>query len=392
MESIHPNDIITLDMNQISYVTLKNGDMILIDESVPERPNKNKKVISSDKNESIISKNNKLEISPLSILSFKGRRNEKHNKSDFNLCNKIVNNINFSFKGLELYKNGNFSENDKENKIINYKENTKNYNSSNFIKGNRQNNYDQSLNLNKNIFKESEIPQNKNLQSINNNNENNINFSKIENTNISIPMINFSNSLDNKNNFDNNQTNRRKSRASRASRLFGSGGGLAGIKGRISINAVCSLNIRAEEKYNINLIRQFNSLVDKLNEERDKKAITEINESNRDNKSFRYYELYKDKSNIMIKKNIETLNHDYRLDIKDNYNKSFYNNTLNNFNSNNKKSFKGFCNDNSVNGFNRHNIGTSPTNISSNGIKMFKNKINKYSSKLVLPSNKIIHF
>lgn len=126
MESIHPNDIITLDMNQISYVTLKNGDMILIDESVPERPNKNKKVISSDKNESIISKNNKLEISPLSILSFKGRRNEKHNKSDFNLCNKIVNNINFSFKGLELYKNGNFSENDKENKIINYKENTKN--------------------------------------------------------------------------------------------------------------------------------------------------------------------------------------------------------------------------------------------------------------------------
>jgi hypothetical protein len=389
MESIHPNDIITLDMNQISYVTLKNGDMILIDESVPEKTNKNKKIISSDKNESIISKKHKLEISPLSILSFKGKRNEKNNKSDFNLYNKIVNNINFSFKGIESNKIGKFSENDKENKTINSTENTKNYNSSNFIKGNRQNNYDQYLNLNKNIFKENEFPQNKNLQSNNNNNENNINFSKIENTNASIPMINFSNTLDNKNNFDNNQTNRRKSRTSRASRLFGTGGGLAGIKGRISINAVCSLNIRGEDKYNINLIRQFNSLVDKLNDERDKKALTE---SNRDNKSLKYYELYKDKSNNMIKKNIETLNHDYRLDIKDNYNKSFFNNTLNNFNSNNKKTFKGFSNDNSVNGFKRHNLLTSPTNISSNGIKMFKNKINKYSSKLVLPSNKIIHF
>ena len=40
MESIHPNDIITMDLNSISYLTLKNGDMILIDESVPEKENK----------------------------------------------------------------------------------------------------------------------------------------------------------------------------------------------------------------------------------------------------------------------------------------------------------------------------------------------------------------
>ena len=331
MESIHPNDIITLDMNQISYVTLKNGDMILIDESVPEKPKKNQKVINSDKNESIIPKKYKLEISPLSTLLFKGKRNESNNKSDFKLCSKIVKNVNFSFKGIKSNKMGNFSENDKENKTINYIQNTKSDNSSNFIKGNMQHNYDQSLKLNKNTFKEIEQQQNKSLQNNTNNNENNINFSKIENTNVSIPMINFSTTLDNKNNFDINQTNRRKSRVSRASRLFGTGGGLSGIKGKISINAVCTLNIRGEEKYNINLIKQFNSLVDKLNEERDKKAITEINESSRDNKSLRYYELYKDKSNNIIKKNMENLNHDYRLDIKDNYNKSFYNNTLNNF-------------------------------------------------------------
>jgi len=386
MESIHPNDIITLDMTQISYVTLKNGDMILIDESVPQKSNKNENLIKSDKNGATTHKKLKLEISPISILSFKGKTTEKKNKNDFNLCNKISKNINFTFKENRPNKIEKFSKNDKENKIMNFTEN---------IKNNYSSNYDQSLNLNKNNLKESKLQQNKNLP--NNNNENNINFSKIENTNISIPMINFSNTLDNKNNLDNNQTNRRKSRASRASRLFGTGGGLAGTKSKISINAVCSLNIRAEDRYNINLIRQFNSLVDKLNEERDKKSITEINEINKDNKSLRYYELYKDKTNNLIKKNMETLNHDFRLDIKDNYNKSFYNNTLNNFNfnSNNKKIFKGLSidnSDNNINGINRYNIGTSPTNINSNGIKIFKNKMNNYSSKLVLPSNKIVHF
>ena len=42
MESIHPNDIITMDLNTISYLTLKNGNMVLIDDSVPEKGNKDK--------------------------------------------------------------------------------------------------------------------------------------------------------------------------------------------------------------------------------------------------------------------------------------------------------------------------------------------------------------
>ena len=37
MESIHPNDIITMDLSTISYLTLKNGNMVLIDDSVPEK-------------------------------------------------------------------------------------------------------------------------------------------------------------------------------------------------------------------------------------------------------------------------------------------------------------------------------------------------------------------
>ena len=40
METIHPNDIISMDLNTISYLTLKNGNMVLIDDSVPEKVNK----------------------------------------------------------------------------------------------------------------------------------------------------------------------------------------------------------------------------------------------------------------------------------------------------------------------------------------------------------------
>ena len=52
MESIHPNDIMTLDMKKVSYVTLKDGSMIVIDDSVPEKGNKDKKDFPIASNES----------------------------------------------------------------------------------------------------------------------------------------------------------------------------------------------------------------------------------------------------------------------------------------------------------------------------------------------------
>ena len=42
MESINPRDFSELDLSTIEYLTLKNGNMILLDETVPEKK-KNKK-------------------------------------------------------------------------------------------------------------------------------------------------------------------------------------------------------------------------------------------------------------------------------------------------------------------------------------------------------------
>ena len=41
-DTINPNDIEELDTGTISYITLKNGNMIMIDESVPQKLNKGK--------------------------------------------------------------------------------------------------------------------------------------------------------------------------------------------------------------------------------------------------------------------------------------------------------------------------------------------------------------
>ena len=37
MESINPSDIANLDFDSISFITLKTGDMIMIDNSVPKK-------------------------------------------------------------------------------------------------------------------------------------------------------------------------------------------------------------------------------------------------------------------------------------------------------------------------------------------------------------------
>ena len=37
MDAINPNDISKLDRDAISFITLKNGKMIMVDESAPEK-------------------------------------------------------------------------------------------------------------------------------------------------------------------------------------------------------------------------------------------------------------------------------------------------------------------------------------------------------------------
>ena len=115
MEAINPNDISKLDADTISYITLKNGNMIMIDESAPEKfesNNQNKNINSIQKNK----KPKKLTVSKRLTYSYEGENipnnliNEKNNyryndinqekiiKNDFNLVSKIDKNTFFVLK------------------------------------------------------------------------------------------------------------------------------------------------------------------------------------------------------------------------------------------------------------------------------------------------------
>ena len=397
MESIHPNDIMTLDLDSISYVTLKNGNMILIDDSVPQKSNteKNNNQIKSsiNQNESNIPKKDiKLEISSPLNISFEGNIDPNKYKSNFNICSEIINNTNFSFNAVKNNKinfkndenDNNFDNKDKEDKRM--KEIINNDNNNNNNKDN-ENYYS-----NRPSLKETELKPMINLK--NNINENDINISKTGkseynqsnlNTNLSIPNVNIQNNPINKSSTNINEGNRR-----RRSSLFGG----TGRKNRISINAVCSLNIKAEEKYNINLIHQFNGIVDKLNAERDKKPIYDSSENEKENRNIKYYEFYKNKNQVKFMRNIDTLTQNYGMSTNTNFNYNKINettnfNTYNNYIKKKSLDFNGINKKNELkNSLLRDSYGKSPISTSFNKIKNYRNKIYKYTTELVLPSNK----
>ena len=419
MESIHPNDIITMDLSSISYLTLKNGNMILIDDSVPEKGNKEnmKSAKQSDfakNNSKIIQKKIKLERTSPSSLYFKGikiKNNNKENdkkKYDLKVDNKIIKNENFFIKGISLYSNNN---NIYKNNNIFDKENITNNNHFDMDKTSKftynNSNKNDLYNNNNNLKKENEIPQSKsvhfNLNNINNNNINNEyenNQNKLVsniNTNMSIPIINnfhntINNNIDTKTNLNsNNSNNNQESKRRNKSKIFGFFG--KDKKVRISINAVCSLNIKAEDKYKINLINQFNNLVDRLNEEREKTTVTKFLENEKADKYSKFYPLYKNKThNDVIKKNFEVMNQNFNLnkDFNSDLNtNTIRNKTLNNFYKKENFGFNGFSNSNKNLMYNKNSrrIG----NQSSNEIEKLKNKIQRLSTGIVRPSNKIMN-
>jgi hypothetical protein len=248
-------------------------------------------------------------------------------------------------------------------------------------------------------YNNTHVNQNNNFNNINSDNNNtDYNQSKI-NTNMSIPIssiMNNNNNTDNKmnlnsNNSNMNQTSKRKNK----SKIFGFFG--KDKKVRISINAVCSLNIKAEDKYKINLINQFNNLVDRLNDEREKGTVNRILENEKNEKYSKFYPLYKNKThNEVIKKNFELMNQNYNKDFNIDTNNNITNNniignkTINNFY---KKENYG------INGFNKSNIDmmlnlnssrrlNSP---STSEIEKLKSKIQRLSTGIVRPSNKLFN-
>ena len=97
METIHPNDISDVDKDSISLITLKNGNMIMIDDSVPEKPKTEKKQTNTEIPKKV-SKPQTLSVSNHLTVSFDGKGNindknlnkfnSKNIKEKKNICKK----------------------------------------------------------------------------------------------------------------------------------------------------------------------------------------------------------------------------------------------------------------------------------------------------------------
>ena len=132
MESINPSDIADLDFDSISFITLKTGDMIMIDNSVPKKIklDKSKTNNHSKKKDTI---KQKLSVSKQQNFTYKGKitfnkLSSKYNylnnqiilKNDFNKVSKVSKNLSFCYKA----KYNRMIMNDIQNLIT--KENPKN--------------------------------------------------------------------------------------------------------------------------------------------------------------------------------------------------------------------------------------------------------------------------
>ena len=380
MESINPNDILNLDLDTISLITLKNGNILFIDDSIPEKLNKKKNIQKSTKLNRTNGPKKKinLKITSPSTLFFKSA----YNKAKKNICYKIIKNIDLIFEGIKnnlkginnFYKTNEYNK-DKEINIINE------YNFKNSIKPFCLNPTPTEKNFqNKKItpnFLDINITENNNKNIYKNKYANiNQNNAHTNNTYRRARLINISNISNNllEKKADDNKSIGRKIFTRRR---IGSSG--SNKKTKNSVNAVCSLNICADNSEKIDLINQFNNIVDKLNSQREK-DYSSINENNKNeqNNCIKYYKFYKHKNisrNLRIFNNNLIKNNDLRQEI--------HFKTCSNCPNKKKIVF------NRLDSYNNDENSSIYNNIGSKDHKSFKEKINKYSSNLILPCNKI---
>ena len=102
MESINPDDIEDLDPKQISIITLKNGNIITIDDTLPSKKLKNNKDNNKTQNNYQISQ----KLITLTIINKKEKLKELNNNINinFNSKNTIYKNINFSYLSNNIIK------------------------------------------------------------------------------------------------------------------------------------------------------------------------------------------------------------------------------------------------------------------------------------------------
>ena len=146
METINPKNFIDIDPTSVSFITLKDGNMIMLDDSTPVKPSKEKKIQSSLEEIDILQK-----IKPQQILavSFPTNFSYKGNTKK-NIILEITKNINFSYnKTVYKHKEKNMpspnSSIDFKSSMLQSKKDMTNLNINN------------STNINKNIFSEDNV-------------------------------------------------------------------------------------------------------------------------------------------------------------------------------------------------------------------------------------------
>ena len=492
MESINPRDFSELDLSTIEYLTLKNGNMILLDETVPEKKKKIKRnkidfnrfqkfnylsisepiivyykslsmpnhiKTSLDNDNIIIFKNENIFIKNIKQKdSLKFIYNKKYNKNDLrelrnkiDEIDKII--IDAFIERMEIVKD--IRDYKKENNLPIYdslrekellvkrKEMANNISFNNDIenlfklilkisKEHQNNDLDntknnaQDINYENNNIKENEIFENKlKLNKLNLNNKDkayndhklstykdNETFNIISNDNInenilikdSINDLNTLNNDDNlnKNNINNFTKSITERRVKRMKTLEEKNEKKLKNKGRNKnyINAVCSLNIPSDFPRNINIIEKFNSLVDKLNNQKLKAYNEKKENEEKERINKKYYKIIQMQNNqipIDIKIN---KNNNIKNNIRRNILNLYKNKNLNWFNSLNKDNTSSKIN------FNKNRINDKRNNIEEYKIKFNelktdrtnennKTKFIKYkrnNSSIVLPSNKYYHY
>ena len=336
MENINPDDVFNLDLDTVSLITLKNGNILVLDPSVPKKYN-TKPDFSKANVDDKIQINNFKKASITKETSFKFLPEKAKKKSlvlgIFSNSFQIINNLNpkifeknnsiamdnFYIKKQKIKQNINDvdektievnnenNNNNQENKSQNYSFSKKNDGKKGINFFTENNNYRNGNLMLKDINLDLNKPETTRINT-NNNNENNINANN-SNSHENIGHKKFYSELTNKQNSSNlnnsnknqesnistNNENKKNNESQNTYNLSRSRRNLNSKKftrmnsEKHKINAVITLDILAANYNNINLERQFNDLVDRLNENKSQLKNEEVkNDFNK-----RFYEMYK---------------------------------------------------------------------------------------------------
>ena len=399
METINPKDVGKLDFDSISFITLKNGDMIMIDGSAPE---KYKSEAPKYDNYSIKSKNNIQNLEVMKQLSFTYKGKNKYNntidkinnkiilKNDFNSISYPSKAMNLSFKGIS---NNKFALNNFQNLPIkqNIKKNSlfeiSNINN-NINLNNKRLSYNPEINPKINAIKKATENSNNNSSETNSNNPpSSTRNNNINNLNIQTREMTEEEKLD--------QRIKRKSRnyLERLSLIFNE-------KNKPLVNAVISLKIPSDVNRQISETeKEFDMMVTQLKQKRSKYNFSRTG----NNLYNKYYELYKDNNKEVKYLNLNRIKYyqEAENDNKENEPQMNNNETLNN----NQRMVDNTFNINNtiyVNNKTNFGIGLTDTNLNNKVMNSFYGEKNRAtrdnnnfssrirtnsSSSLVCPSN-----